>query len=153
MAEFKVCAFTGNRDITGYVNTEALKILIEGLIEEGVTAFLSGMARGFDMIAAELIINIRKERPEIKLVACVPCPEQDRFFCEEDKRKYRELLEQCDEVKIISDHYFKGCMFLRDRYMVDNADCVIAYERKKSDGGTAYTVNYAKQKNKTVYFI
>lgn len=153
MAECKTCAFTGNRDITGYLNTEALEILIEGLIEEGVITFLSGMARGFDMIAAELIIKIRKEKPHIKLIACVPCPEQDKYFCIEDKNKYKSILEQCDEVRLISDHYFKGCMFLRDRYMVDNADCVIAYERKKTDGGTVYTMNYAKNQNKTIYLI
>ena len=153
MAEFKTCAFTGNREITGYLNTEALEILIKGLIEEGAATFLSGMARGFDMIAAELIIKIKRDNPHIKLIACVPCPGQDRYFSNEDRQKYKIILEQCDEVKLISDHYFKGCMFLRDRYMVDNADCVIAYDRKKSDGGTAYTINYAKQKNKTVYFI
>lgn len=152
MAEFKTCAFTGNRDVE-YINTEALKILIDGLVDEGVNCFLDGMARGFDMIAADLILEIKKSKPTIKLVACVPCPEQDKYFTDDDKRKYKRILESCDEVRILSDHYFKGCMLYRDRYMVDNADCVIAYERKKSDGGTIYTMNYAKLKNKTVYLI
>lgn len=36
-------------------------------------------------------------------------------------------------------------MFVRDRFMVDNCDVLVTYQRRKS-GGTSYTVNYAKSK-------
>ena len=46
---------------------------------------------------------------------------------------------------MLAEHYFRGCMQQRDKYMADRADVLIAY-CKKDVGGTAYTVHYFKKK-------
>ena len=69
------------------------------------------------------------------------------YFSEEDKERYARILKKADEVVLLSDHYYNGCMQNRDRYMVDRADALIAYCRKE-EGGAAYTVKYfLKTKN------
>ena len=46
---------------------------------------------------------------------------------------------------MLSPYYYDGCMQARDRFLVDNADVVVSFLRRKS-GGTYYTVNYAATK-------
>ncbi len=136
-----VCTFTGHRELGEDFSARKLKRAIKKRMEEGVTVFLSGMAIGFDLIAAELVLELKKRFKEVKLIACVPCYGQERKYPAADKERYVELLQKADEVVTLSDHYFNGCMHARDRYMVDQADYLITY-CKKDTGGTAYTVKY-----------
>ena len=50
------------------------------------------------------------------------------------------LLERCDERVVLHARYETGCMFERNRYMVDRCDMVLAYLRGACEkGGTYYT--------------
>lgn len=129
-----------------------LKTAVERLISEGVENFYCGMAMGFDLIAAEVVLEEKKLHPDVKLIACVPCPDQQKRYPAEDKEKYERILPLCDKVEIVSDCYYRGCMLTRDRFMVDNCSRVLAY-MDRNDGGTAYTVGYAKSKSKQIYIM
>lgn len=48
----------------------------------------------------------------------------------------------CDYETVVSARYASGCMYRRDRYMVDRASLVIA-AFDGTPGGTRYTVAYA----------
>lgn len=152
MSTENTCSFTGHRNIKSPNDLGLLKSFIESFIKEGYDTFLDGMAIGFDMIAAEAVISLMESYPHIKLIACVPCPGQDRYYSEEEKVRYAAILEKCTEVKVVCSHYYKGCMLTRDRYMVDNCSVVIAYNRGEK-GGTSYTLGYAAQKKKKIYVI
>ncbi|MGN0807823.1 MAG: SLOG family protein [Candidatus Coproplasma sp.] len=144
------CAFTGHRNLKNDLDINALTAVIKRLVEEGITTFLNGMARGFDLVAAQCVLNLKKDYPYIKLIACVPCPNQEKYYSQEDKKTYYKVLERCDEVKIISKHYYNACMLVRDRYMVDNCTHLIAYYRGE-EGGTEYTLRYADDKDIEIY--
>ena len=146
----KICAFTGHRTLSVKIDYSLLKQIIRGYIENGYEVFLNGMARGFDLIAAQAVCELKSDYPHIKLIACVPCPEQSSTFSAEDKKKYEEIIKKCDEVILLYDHYFKGCMLARNRFLVDNCSLIIAYIRRNS-GGTYYTVKYAAEKGIKVY--
>jgi len=142
---YKRVAFTGHRVLTGYdFDYALLDRVILNLLKEGASEFYCGMALGFDMAAAESLLQYRKDF-DFKLVACLPYSGQNEAFSEKNKERHQSILERCDEVISISDYYYNGCMFARDRYLVDNCDVLVSFLRKKS-GGTFYTVNYAKQK-------
>jgi uncharacterized phage-like protein YoqJ len=68
------------------------------------------------------------------------------MFNSQQKREYKELLSKADEKVVMADEYSKTCMFMRNRYMAEHADCMIAY-CKKTSGGTAYTVDYFRKVN------
>ena len=89
---------------------------------------------------------------EISLIACIPCPEQDKSYSAKNKERYKRILENCSEVTVLSEEYFDGCMQVRDRYLVDTCDVLIAYKRRNR-GGTVYTVNYAKSKGVNIIEI
>ncbi len=136
---YKNCVFTGHRDLGDDFSKSTLKKTIEGLIKEGVENFYNGMAIGFDLIAAECVLSLRKKYPQVKLIACVPCYGQEKYFSDIDKRRYVKILKKADETVTLADHYYQGCMQNRDKYMVEHAEVMIAY-CKKTTGGAAYTV-------------
>lgn len=146
------CAFTGHRELEAdFTNKEILK-RVEFMIQKGVNVFYCGMAKGFDLVAGETVLKLKKKYKEVKLIACVPYYGQERGFEEKDKKRYAHLLKKCDEKVLLSESYYKGCLLARNRYMVDRSAYLIAY-LKKDVGGTAYTVNYALKKGLEVVYI
>lgn len=141
---YRSCSFTGHRELGFDIDEENLEYIIRRLIEEGCDRFYCGMAYGFDLLCCSILVKLKKEY-SFSIIACVPYKNQAADFCKEDKKLYSDLLKKCDERVILHDFYVKGCMFERDRYMVDRSDVVINYLRKDK-GGTFYTVKYALSK-------
>ena len=148
------CVFTGHRELGDDFSPSKLKKIIKQLIENGVYIFYNGMAMGFDLCAAEQVLALRKKHPEVKLIACVPYYGQEAYFSAADKRRYVKVLRKADETILLSENYYRGCLHQRDRYMVDNADVMIAY-CNKTEGGAAYTLSYFRKtkKHHPVYLI
>lgn len=85
------------------------------------------------------------EFPQIKLIAALPCKNQDVYWQTDDKRRYRKILERADMVRCVYDNYVGAkCMFERNRYMVNRSSLVIALYNGDS-GGTKSTVEYARK--------
>lgn len=152
------CCFTGNRpEKLPWGNDErhpdclafkrALYAQLETLVAEGYRRFICGMARGGDTWFAEAVLQLKKNAAcgdRIRLEAAVPCPEQPDAWSEADRKRYREILSQCDEVTTVSPHYTRYCMMKRNAYMVDAGSVVISLLR--SGGGTQNTLTYARKR-------
>lgn len=137
----KICAFTGHRELEESFSKEKLRQAVETLVEKGVETFYCGMAKGFDLYAAEEIIRIKEKHKNVKFVACVPYYGQEKGYSETDKKRYVNALKKCDFKFTFTDTYYRGCEIVRDKFMVEQADVLVAYLKKKT-GGTAYTVTY-----------
>lgn len=146
-----VCALTGHRQLDETIDKNLIYTQLKVLIKQGYKKFLCGMALGFDLLCLEILCEL-KQTNDIYLKACIPCLDQPAKFDKFDRENYNYLLNICDEKIIIYNSYEKGCMLKRDRLMVDECDILLAYLRKDY-GGTFYTVNYAKKKNKKIIFI
>jgi uncharacterized phage-like protein YoqJ len=124
--------------------------LDEVCVEYGnIERMLSGMALGFDQIACEVALN-----KHVLITGCIPCFNQDRKWIDESKKYYRELIKRISEaggdfVIVTEEDYTPYCMIVRDHYMVDNCDLLIALWNG-TEGGTEKTVKYAKKKGVTV---
>lgn len=138
----KRCAFTGHRNISGGLDYNLLDRVILNLIKSGVEEFYCGMAVGFDIAAAECVINYKKQY-NVKLCACIPYAAQSENYSKPERARYERALEKCDEKIVLSESYYNGCMLARDRFMVDNCDVLLSYLRTNR-GGTYYTVKYAE---------
>ena len=149
------CCFTGHRTLSGSEREQILSVLtekIEELINTGIAVFINGGALGFDTLAALAVLGLKNKYPNIKLKIYAPHAEQSALWSEDNKRVYNYILSRADEVEILSDKNYTGCMHERNRRMVDDSDCVIAYV-KKTSGGSYYTAAYALSNDKKVYFI
>ncbi len=138
----RCCALSGHRELENNFDQNALFYCLEDLVKEGYTYFCCGMALGFDLLALECLVELKK-RYHVRIEACIPFKGQKEKFSLSERRKYEELLEKCDVKTELCEHYYNGCMLARNRYMVDKCDILFAY-CKKNTGGTYYTVNYAR---------
>lgn len=147
----RTCAFTGHRVLEKDFDRQRLINAVISAVKDGYNEFLSGMALGFDTECCK-VINELKKSYKIKLIACVPCKNQDAGFNLKQKEEYIKLLQSADEVVVLSEKYYEGCMQKRNKFMVDNSSLIIAHV-KKDFGGTAFTINYALKENKQVIYV
>ncbi|MDE7082403.1 MAG: DUF1273 domain-containing protein [Clostridia bacterium] len=129
-----------------------LKSEIEKAIQNGYDTFYCGMALGFDIICAETLIELR-EKYDIFIIGAIPCKNQERKWPKDCKERYQNLLAQLNSVRCKYDAYNgAACMHERNRYMVDNSSLLIALFNGE-EGGTKYTVDYARNKGLQVVII
>ena len=150
----QTCCFTGHREITLPVETIKynLEKQLKRLISSSVIYYGAGGALGFDTIAALTVIKLRQIYPHLKLIMVLPCKEQTKGWNSNDIEIYNYILNQADKVVYTSENYYPGCMHKRNRHLVNNSSHCICY-LEKNTGGTAYTVNYAKEKGLTIYNV
>ncbi len=141
----KNCAFTGHRKLERDFSAIKLKREIKKLIERGVETFYCGMAQGFDLIAGEMVLELKKKDEKVKLICCIPCENQEKYYTAEDRKRYCEIIRKADEIFVLGKECTKGCFLARNRFMAEKADVLVCY-CKKATGGTAYTVNYFSNK-------
>ena len=142
----RTACFTGHRTIP-FLQKQKLKkrtkqVLIEA-IEQGYRYFGAGGALGFDTLAAQAILELKNEYPQIRLILVLPCRDQTRGWKEADIAEYERIMKAADKVTYTSEQYYSGCMHKRNRHLVDYSSLCICYLTEAS-GGTAYTVNYAR---------
>ena len=159
--EIKFCeaataAFTGHRWYDSS-RKHSVRKRIEECVREayrnGITNFISGMAIGFDLLAAEVVLSLRHECPAITLTAVLPFREQASRFNELNKCRYYKCLSQADDIVILSNDYTAKCYLERDRFMVEHSSLLIACYDGRNRGGTFWTVNFAARTGKNVINI
>ena len=177
----KLC-FTGHRpkDLDGtddYVK-EQLEKLIRAAYQKGYRTFISGMAVGVDMYAAQIVLNLKEEFDDIQLLAAIPFPGQAEKFSPKQKNQWMNIVMAADDINIFNPdtsenekQSWKTVMEMnraaiargpwekydvfkwldnRNHWMIDNSDSVLAIWSGKEKGGTANAVRYALKKNKSL---
>lgn len=142
----QTCCFTGHRKIPLdqlESVTQRLRDAVIATIKDGYLYFGAGGALGFDTLAAQTILDLKKDYPQIKLILVLPCKTQARGWKQEDIEEYNRIMKAADKVVYTSQDYYNGCMHKRNRHLVDNSSLCICYLNSNT-GGTAYTVDYAK---------
>lgn len=121
-----------------------LRNTIESFIWQGYRHFISGGALGMDMFAAEIVQELKEKYPGIVLEMVSPFDGQADKWQVAYRERHDRLFSQADLVTVTGHEYTKSCMFNRNRYMVNNADMLLAAFDGKP-GGTEMTIRYARQ--------
>ena len=153
----QTCCLTGHRIIppgeAEKVRTRMRYILLKLIREKNVRYFGVGGAVGFDMMAAEYLINLRLHKePQLKIISVLPYPDWRETDDWTDVLRHREdnILRFSDKVVYVRPEYEKNVFLLRDRKLVEgSAYCVSYCNRPRT--GTAYTVKYAMRHGVKVF--
>lgn len=141
--------FTGHRFIP-YGKLSMLKVALKNIILElyakGYSNYYCGMAMGFDLLSAEVVLSLKAEYKELRLIAVVPYRNQDERFSFADKKRYHSILNRADETILLCENYYQGCLLRRNDYMLARSNQVIAYFDGENKGGTFYTCRNAQVK-------
>lgn len=81
----------------------ALDRAIRETYSEGFRRFITGMAQGVDTWAAELVISLRNDNPDVKLIAAVPFVTQWYRWDLNDWDRWKSILRAADQVWVTMD--------------------------------------------------
>lgn len=145
----KICCFTGHRPEKLMITEEQMRERLESAVVQavcdGFTTYLSGMAKGTDLVAAEIVLRLRESDPRLKLVCAMPFEGFGHHWPDGWTERMRRVLEEADGVHYVSKTYSPAVFQQRNRWMVDNSERVIAVFTGER-GGTKNTLDYARRK-------
>lgn len=140
------CCFTGHRPEklrrTEREIRNDLEREIRKAVHDGLNVFISGMARGVDIDAAEIVLQIRAEGYPVRLICATPYPGFEQSWNQNWQVRYGAVMAAADLVRYICPRYSSECFQIRNEWMVNHSSRVIAvYNGKPS--GTKNTIDYA----------
>lgn len=140
------CCFTGHRpeklrrterEIRNDLEREIRKAVYDGL-----NVFISGMARGVDIAAAEIVLQIRSEGYPVRLICASPYPGFEQSWNQNWQARYGAVMTAADLVRYICPRYSRECFQIRNEWMVNHSSRVIAVFNGRPSG-TKNTIDYA----------
>lgn len=145
MEKEKTCCVTGHRDLTPIQGAAAVVKVMGELLQAGIdgyTTYITGMAKGVDLIFAEdLLLIKRKIRPEFQLVAAI----SHRGALKNRDPAFQRLLKECDQVVVLSEYYHPGVYAQRNKWMLEHSSRLIAACDGRKTGGTVRTMLEAER--------
>ena len=158
------CAFTGHRphkfpwkgdeaDLRCVALKTVLAEQVGKLVAAGVTDFYSGMADGSDVWLSQIVLDLRKENPALKLHCCLPCEGQADKWSSSAQERYHSILGQANSVIYVSHKYYDGCMIARNHHLVEAAGRLLAVFNGVKRSGTGATLNYARKLGREILII
>ena len=151
-----IVAFSGHRpdELGGYqlpnptyihVCQETEKLLLELKPDKCI----SGMCIGYDQWAANICVKLG-----IPFTAAVPFEGQESIWPEASQKIFHVLLKKAaDKVVVSEGGYTAAKMQVRNEWMVDHCDVLIAVYNGADSGGTFNCIQYAKSIDKKIIFI
>ena len=141
------CCFTGHRPEKIGIPERKIKQLltcaVDKAIKDGYTTFITGMARGVDLWAGEIVLQRKKTCTEIRLICATPYPGFEVGWKQVWRELYASVSKQADYRVAISSGYHRNCFKKRNEWMVDHSSRVIAVYNGQP-GGTRNTILYDK---------
>ena len=141
------CCFTGHRPEKLNISEEEAKALlcsaIQTALDRGYRTFITGMAKGVDIWAGELLLDFTNVYPDISIVCALPYPTFYRGRNAHEQALYKKILSAAKLVHMSYPSYSPLSYQSRNMWMVDNSSLVIALFTGES-GGTRNTIKYAE---------
>ena len=150
------CSFTGHRPERLEMDEGVVKAWLEEQIRkaasDGYTDFITGMQRGVDLWAADIVLKLKKEGLPVKLICACAWKGMDKGWEPEWVYKYRTVLAAANKIVYVSNVPGRAAFFERNHWMVDNSSRLIGVYTG-APGGTKETVWYAKNHDLEVITI
>ncbi len=148
MDELTCCGF-GHRLLLTDMETPLRETLERLVAERGVTVFCTGGMGEFDELFARTVRSLKRNAPQLRLVLVMP------YFTGELTAEKEFYETRYDEILIpaeLDGVHPKAAIGLRNRWMVDHSDIVVAALHRDS-GGAAAAVRYAEARGTEVLYL
>ncbi len=141
--------FSGHREVYQPGIAAQLEAEIEKLLQaDSAFLFLTGGMGQFDGLGASAVRAAKHRHPEKRITLALVLPYWSNRL-NTDKEYYQQRFDQIMIPEEFAAAYYKAAIPLRNRWMVDQADIVIAYIRRDF-GGALATVKYAQKRGKRI---
>lgn len=150
------CCFTGHRPEKLLRSEEIIRVELEEEIRkaigEGFTTFISGMARGIDIDAGEIVLHLRSKGFPIRLICASPYPGFETGWSTSWQHRYSSIMNVADLTRFVCPAYSRDCFMIRNEWMVNHSARVIAVFNGHP-GGSKNTIDYAHKQGVDVIMI
>lgn len=120
----------------------------------GLETCISGMALGADTLFAKAVIRMKRMGWPVKLIAAVPFAGQESRWNAGAKAEFHRILQEADQTVTVSEgSYAPWKMQVRNEWMVNHSDFVLAIWEGTQKGGTWNCIKYATSKGKQVWHL
>lgn len=134
-----------SRDVTLTSIKTLLTLMTADAYDRGARYFITGMARGVDLWAGELLMYMQRFLPDVHIIVAVPHLNHEYSFHGKEKELLLAIGNAADAVICISEKYTKWCFLSRNDYMLNHSSAVLGLLHS-NEGGTAYTIKKAYDK-------
>lgn len=135
------------KNIRDWLVKKITDIRMFDLIQYHTTDLYCGMASGSDILFGIIASIYRANALNIKLHCVLPCKEYN------SSNKYYQLIkDNADEWVELSEEFYKGCDNVRDQYMVDHCDVLLAIWDGNKSGGVWSTIRKAQKAGKQIIY-
>lgn len=139
----KKACITGHRNLSAKtLNTyrAELSAAIATAVNRGVTEFSMQLNGGTEIMAAELVLELKQRKPNIRLVIYVAY--QQMLESPKLKKSVKRILEQCDQTVIAADTFYPNVFLNCVRVMMRDCGELIALYDGRNSGNTAFAMRY-----------
>lgn len=133
-----------------YVTTDWVRLidwLKLKIKENNIADIYCGMANGCDIAFGIAALRLKEEGYFVKLHCVLPCKNYNS-----SNAWYNQLKHGADEWIELSDEFYKGCDSVRDQYMVDHSNKLIAIWDGHKSGGVWSTIKKAQKKGVEIIY-
>lgn len=134
---------------------ERLRTEILDLTKQGYTTFFSGVELGIEMWGAEIVLELQKTHPTLKLIPYLADERRADDWEEPLRERYFDHILPQSEPAIYTefrpDH---DSMMKRDKLMIQRSAVVLAFFKGEPlEMRVAHSLNYAKEQNCKTIFV
>lgn len=122
------------------------------LIEDGIEWIMISGQLGVELWAAECAYELKEMYPELKVAVLPPFLEQEAQWKEESKERYREVLNQADFVKPITNRAYESPSQLRlkNDFLIEKSDALLVLYDHDQPGTPKFYLEPALKKQNSV---
>ena len=139
----KTCCITGHRDMSEEQIEKLKPVLKEKdikALDDGFVKFVSSFTGNVDRVFAEIILELKKDHPEIKMSAVIPY--RNKLNRMKEQEDIKALLNSCDDITVLKEEYQPNIYIERNKYLAEHSDrAIIVYDGREKGA----TVNMIRQ--------
>lgn len=142
----RICSGFGHRVLLMDIEKPLREVMERLVKEQGVTDFFTGGMGEFDALFARTVRSMKRANPHLRLVLVLP------YLTRQAATEKAWYESQYDEILIpaeLDGIHPKAAITLRNHWMVDHSDFVVAALRRNY-GGAAEAARYAEIRGKVV---
>lgn len=134
--------------IRDWVTQNLIKMVETTILEDDQLDIYCGMATGSDILFGMTSIFLKSGNIIPLRIHCVlPCKNYNS-----SRKYYKDIKLLADEWIELADEFYKGCDNVRDQYMIDHCDVLLAVWDGKKSGGVWSTIRKAQKAGKQIIY-
>jgi uncharacterized phage-like protein YoqJ len=143
---FELGIFKNDHPSVFYIKA-AIKKTLTPMMEDGLEWVLISGQLGMELWAAEVVLELKSDYPDVKLAVITPFLEQEATWSENNKDWYKSILAQADFIDSVTKKgYEKPWQFrMKNQFFIEKSDALLLFYDQEKEGSPRYIYDLANQ--------